>query len=252
MFPALIRALALAWLLAGPAVAGELSAAPPFFPRPFVAGEAALAGPVAARGALVWLHGSYDPNNEARPDDPIWLGAVRARGYDLWHFNRPLRPDPLAVGGTGLIEGLTALRAAGYRRVVVAGFSRGAFIALSALARPDLADAVLAVSPAAHGRRVERHAEALAAFAVLMQAGRTARLGLVALRDDPWDPDPAQRAEMARASAPGRDGRLLLVDRPAGIADHMGSFSPEFAARFGACLAAFADGAAGGDACAGR
>lgn len=210
------------------------------------------AGPVMARGAVVWLHGSYDPTSEARPDDPAWLSAVRARGYDMWHFNRPRRPDPLTEGGAGLVDGLAALRRAGYRRVVVAGFSRGAFIALSALARPDLADAVLAISPAAHGRRVERRGEALAAFEALLQAGQATRFGLVMLRDDAWDPGPAQRAEMARVSAPARAGMLLLVDRPEGVADHMGSFSPEFAARFGACLAAFADGASGGEACAGR
>ena len=134
MFPALIGALSLLWLLVLPAAAAELSAAPPFFSHPFVAGGAKLAGPVAARGAVVWLHGSYNPASEARPDDPAWLDAVRERGYDLWHFNRPLRPDPLAAGAAGLIEGLTALRRAGYRWVVVAGFSRGAFIALSALA----------------------------------------------------------------------------------------------------------------------
>ena len=111
---------------------------------------------------------------------------------------------------------------------------------------------VLAVSPAAHGRRVERRAEALAAFAERMTAAQVVRLGLVMLRDDAWDPGPAQRAAMAQGSAAGRAGLLLLVDRPEGVADHMGSFSPEFAARFGDCLAAFADAAAGGDACAGR
>ena len=252
MFPALIGALLLLWLLALPAAAAELSATPPFFSHPFVAGDAKLAGPVAARGAVVWLHGSYDPASEARPADPAWLGAVRERGYDIWHFNRPFRPDPLTAGGAGLIEGLTALRRAGYRRVVVAGFSRGAFIALSALARPDLADAVLAISPAAHGRRAERRVEALAAFAALVQAGQATRFALVMLREDAWDPDPAQRAEMAKSSVPGRAGLMLLVDRPAGITDHMSSFSPAFAARFGACLAAFADGAAGAGACAGR
>ena len=249
MFPALIRVLAVAWLLALPVP--ELWAAE-MVAHPFVAGAATLDGPGAARGAVVWLHGSYDPASEARPDDPAWLGAVRGRGYDVWHYNRAVRPDPLADGAAGLIEGLTALRRAGYRRVVVAGFSRGAFIGLAALARPDLADAVLAVSPAAHGRRVERRGEALAAFAERMTAGLAVRLGLVILRDDAWDPGPAQRAAMAQGSAAGRAGLLLLVDRPEGLSDHMGSFTPEFAARFGACLAAFADAAAGGDACAGR
>jgi pimeloyl-ACP methyl ester carboxylesterase len=252
VLPALIRATVLLVPLALPAAAGQAPAAEPIDAAPFEIGEARPAGPGAARGALVWLHGAYDPRTEARPDDPDWLAPLHARGYDLWYFNRPYRPDPLAAAETRLIDGLGALRRAGYRRIVVAGFSRGAFIGLAALARPDLADAVIAVSPAAHGPRPERRPEALAAFAELFRAAEAVRIGLVFIRNDRLDPGPEERAATARASAAGRAGMLQLVDRPAGIEDHMGSFGPEFARRFGACLAEFADAAAGADACAGR
>jgi pimeloyl-ACP methyl ester carboxylesterase len=241
-----LRALILVLLLgAPPAWAGLPEDAAPLVPAGAVA-------PDVARGAVVWLHGSYDAASEARPADPDWLRPLLARGYELWHFDRPVRPDPLAEGGARLVQGVAALRAGGYRRVVVAGFSRGAFIGLAALARPALVDAVAAVSPAAHGLRVERRGEALAAFGALMDAGREVGLALVLLRDDRWDPMPEARAALARASVPGRAGLLLLLDRPEGLEGHMGSFEPEFAVRFAECLAAFLDGAAPASACAGR
>ena len=247
MFRALILAAVVwagpAW--AGPAWAGLTEDAAPLTP-------ASVTVPATARGAVVWLHGSYDAAREPRPDDPDWLAPLLARGYDLWHFDRAARPDPLAEGGARLLRGLAGLRAGGYRRIVVAGFSRGAFIGMAALARADLADAVIAMSPAAHGRRVERRGEALSAWAGLLQAAGPVRLAFAVLRDDPWDPGPEARAAAARESLPGRTGRLLLIDRPAGFSDHMESFTPEFAARFGLCLAAFADGDGAADGCDGR
>jgi len=242
MFRALILALLLA---ASPARADLPEDAAPLTPAGAIA-------PATARGALVWLHGSYDTATEARPADPDWLAPLRARGYDLWHFNRAARPDPLAAGGARLLAGLAGLRQGGYQRIVVAGFSRGAFIALAALSRPDLADAIAAISPAAHGRRPERRADALAAWAELLRAAQPTRFAFATLRDDPWDPGPDARAATARAAAPGLAGTLLLVDRPDGLDDHMGSFSPAFATRFGPCLAAFLDGAADATACHGR
>lgn len=241
------RSLALLPLLGGGCRApARLPGAPPLVPAP----DFAPAGPAGARGAAVWLHGSFDPRSEPPPPPPDWLAPLAGAGYDMWQFVRgQWRQDPLAEGGTRLRAGLAALRASGYRRVVVAGFSRGAFIGLDALTRPDLADAVAAVSPAAHGTRPERRAEALAEFAARMQAAGPVALALVLLAEDPFDPDPAARAALARASAPGRAGRLLLVDRPDSPRGHMGSFEPAFAARFAPCLGAFLDGRAGPGAC---
>lgn len=242
----MLRALILVFAVAAlPAWAGLPQDAAPLTP-------AGVVRPWEARGAVVWLHGAYDRAVEARPDDPLWLAPLLARGYDLWHFDRPTRPDPLAEGGDQLLRGIAALRAGGYRRVVVAGFSRGAFIGLTALGRPDLVAAVVAVSPAAHGRRPERRDAALAAFGARMDAAREVALALVVMRDDPWDPGPEARIAMARAAAPGRAGRLLLLDRPGGLAGHMASFEPGFGERFAACLAEFLDDAASALSCAGR
>ena len=213
-------------------VLAAIPPAPPFRPsRRFTP-----TGPQAAAGALVWLHHGYDPADWPQgPPEPPWVARLAADGYDIWRFDRTRGQDPLGAGGEALLGGLAALRAGGYRRRVVAGHSRGAFIALAALARPDLADAVAAIQPAAHGTAAAGHARALADFGACLQAARGVALALVLLRDDPYDPDPEARAAMARAAGL----TLLLIDRPDSPTGHMGGYEPGFDARFGACLAGF-------------
>ena len=162
-------ALALAAiLLAVPALA-EMPTAPPLAP------SAAFhpTGPEKAAGAVVWLHGGYDK------DDPAAAGTALGRqlaadGYDIWRFDRPDR-DPLGPGEEALAHGLTALKAAGYRRIIVAGQSRGAFIGLAALSMTGVVDAMAAISPAAHGTSPARRQQAMQDFRdLLVRATRCA------------------------------------------------------------------------------
>ena len=208
------------------------------------------AGPARARGAAVWLHGGYDsdefPNG---PPEPAWITRLAKLGYDIWRFDRVGR-DPLGPGGEALARGLEALRAGGYRRIVVAGHSRGAFIALSALAQTGMVDALAAISPAAHGTNPARRAQAMSDYRALLEAAKPMRFALVQLDDDPFDPDPDGRVAAARAAASRVGLTLMVIDRPAAPTGHMGSYEPAFDERFGACLAAFLDGTAGPDACA--
>ncbi len=235
----LIAALLLLAGCAGPA------ADPLFRPSSTYPGR----GPAQALGAVVWLHGGVSPGQFETPEypdgqpAPDWLGRFPALGWDVWRFNRVPGRDPLAEGEARLIARLADLHAAGYRRVIVAGFSRGAFIGMAALARPDLVEAVILLSPAAHGTRPERRAQALADYAARLDAARgPMRFALAQFNDDPFDLAPAERGKMARDAA-GRAGLTFLhIDRPALPTGHMGSFEPEFDTQFGAVLASFAVG----------
>ena len=122
----------------------------------------AFAGPVAAKGVLVWVPGTYGEDRTGPPDPPDFVGREAASGMDVWCFNRDRGSDPLDGGAKILAHEIQALRGQGYREVIVAGHSRGAWIALTALAHPGLADAVVAFSPAAHGTREGRKAQAMA------------------------------------------------------------------------------------------
>ena len=215
---------------------GPVLAADPGFVR---AVEFPHAGPGAARGALVWIHGTYGQHETGPPPPPDFVAREAASGLDVWCFNRDRRDDPLPRGAELLVRGIEALRASGYRQVIVSGHSRGAWIALTALARPGLADAVVAFSPAAHGTREARRAAALADWAALWAAAvdGAARVVLVQLAGDPWDPDPARRLATARARLGGNVMAVFLPETPRG---HGGVYEPGFDEAFGAAIAAFA------------
>src|ERR1700722_11454332 len=165
MFRIILLIAALSLMAAAP-----LPDAPPLHPSPAFTPT----GPGQARGVLVWLHGSYDPDAQPSPPaEPAWVTRLARRGYDIWRYDRMPGQDPLGPGGDALLRGLAGLRKGGYRRIVVAGGSRGAggaagrggagrarggggggvggggggavfpgggFIALSVLAHPELVD----------------------------------------------------------------------------------------------------------------
>jgi pimeloyl-ACP methyl ester carboxylesterase len=202
----------------------------------------ALRGGAEAAGALVWIHPfTRDPQ---APEAPAWSRRLTEQGWDLWRFDRVGGPDPLAAGAERLAAGTAALRARGYRRIVLLGESRGAFIALVALRHPGLADGVVLAAPAAHGRSAERRPQALADFAAALDAASPdapARLALFLFADDPWDPDPPRRAALFRATAERLGRPALVVEHPPAPAGHGGVQEPDFDTVFGACLVDFLD-----------
>lgn len=198
--------------------------------------------PHRAAGAMLWLHPHYTEG--APPDPPPFASRMTGNGWDLWRLDRIGTRDPLEEGAADLAAATASLRDRGYRAICVVGESRGAFIALTALRRPGLADSLCAIAPAAHGRRPERRAEALGAYraalgSVAPDAVRRAALAL--FHDDPWDPDPGARAALFRDAMCARRIPALLIDRPAAPTGHGGGQDPDFDARFGARLAAFLD-----------
>jgi pimeloyl-ACP methyl ester carboxylesterase len=242
----MLRLIALLLALLSAPLAAPLAAEPArlFHPSPAFN----QAGPALARGVVVWLHGSYDVDQfPTSPPAQPWLGRMAALGYDIWRFDRVPGQDKLDQGEADLLHGLRMLRHDGYRRIVVAGHSRGAFIGLAALAHPELADAVAAISPAAHGTNPARRPAAIDAFAKLLAAvpheqRHPARFAFVTLRDDPLEPGAEQRIALVRKAAARTGLKLLLIDRPTDPVGHMGGYDPAFDARFGACLTAFLDG----------
>lgn len=228
-------------LLAFPGwAAPSLPAAPPLLPSPALT----PAGPAAARGALVWLHGSYDTDtNPTPPKEPDWVGRMARRGWDIWRFDRTPGRDPLAAGGENLIIGLRALRAGRYERIIVAGHSRGAWISFRVLHEPGLADGVAVFSAAAYGSREARRAQAMADWTAMIAAAVPAatKLALVQFADDPLDLDAAQRRQMVQEMC-ARDGfSCFSLFQPPEPSGHDGVYEQKFDEIFGAQLAAFLD-----------
>lgn len=231
----MLRLICLLLVLAAPAFGADSPFTPNhLFPR---------SGPAAAQGALVWVPGTYGKGEPDPPAPPDLVGRLAARGLDVFQFDRKRHDDPLDGGGAILARGLAALRADGYRRIVVAGHSRGAWIALTMLARPGLADAIVAVSVAAHGTQPERQPRARADWEALWAAATPGptQVVLVQLGDDPYDPDPRWRLDVAQAAAARAGLHLMPVFQPPMPRGHIGVYEPVFDEALGAAIADFAD-----------
>ncbi len=205
-------------------------------------------GPRAARGVYVWAHGRAPNGQDSRGSQPQpHVRPFNNAGYDVVRFDRDPATDETEAGAAWLHRVLTELRARGYRRIVVGGQSRGAWNALQALDQPGLADAVIAIAPAAHGPTGSpAHAWALDDLRRIVAAAQSpgTRVAVANFAEDPFDPDPDQRAAIFRALASPRVGALLLLDRPRELSGHGAGADWRFTQRYGTCLLDFAEGRA--------
>ncbi len=203
-------------------------------------------GPRAARGAYLWAHGRAAGGQDSRGGQPQpHVRVFNNAGYDVLRFDRAPATDETDAAAAWMRAALSELRAQGYARVVVGGQSRGAWNALQALEQPGLADAVVAVAPAAHGAKGSAAwAWALDDLRQVVGAARSpqARVAVANFAGDEFDPDPDGRARIFRGLAAPRVGALLFLDRPEGIEGHGAGADARFTQRYGACLLEFAEG----------
>jgi pimeloyl-ACP methyl ester carboxylesterase len=202
---------------------------------------ASLLGGGRAQGAVIWSHGRSLREECDLAPTPDYIGAFRSAGWDTFRLNRPSIIDTLQDSADALAGAAETLKHRGYRRVVLAGQSFGAFISLIAAGRSDAVDAVIATSPAAYGSAqsnpfgFELNATRLYD---LLAAVRRARVALFFFEGDIFDP--GGRGPIADQILDARGLAHLVVDRPAGLPTHWAAAGAPFAARFGPCLAAFA------------
>lgn len=202
-------------------------------------------GPDRARGVYLWAHGRSPGGADSRGSQPQpHVRAFNNAGYDVIRLDRDPATDETEAGAAWMRQALADLRRNGYQRVVVGGQSRGAWNALQALAAPGLADAVIAIAPAAHGPRGSpAHEWALDDLRRIVHAARSphTRVAVANFEGDEFDPDPAARAAILGA-LDARTAGLLLLDRPPGIRGHGGGSEWRFTVRYAECLLDFAEG----------
>ena len=198
-------------------------------------------GPAAAAGVYLWAHGS-DGRGE---QPPAHVRAFNNAGFDIVRFDR----DPVAdrdrdrVAGW-MADGLTLLRGQGYKRVVAGGHSRGAWNALMMLRHPSLADAIIAIAPAAHGEGGSTNLTAqhddLRQIMTDVQA-TTVRVAFVQFAGDAFAADMPGRRLLIERLRP-QVVSVLVIDQPGGLTGHYAGNSTAFAERYGPCLLQFALG----------
>jgi hypothetical protein len=221
---------------------------PPSVPGPLITGSGYAFvpdprflwhGPQAARGLYVWGHGKSPVGQDLSEDQPqSYVRAFNNAGFDVVRFARnPLADDADDAAGW-LRQALPALRARGWRMLVVGGQSRGAWNSLQMLDTPGLADAVIAVSPASF---TTMSVQAAALYSILHAANAPGtRVAVAQFQGDAYVPTGIdERIASLRDGLTGRVGALLLIDQPKGLSGHSAGNTYEFARRFGACLLRF-------------
>jgi pimeloyl-ACP methyl ester carboxylesterase len=141
------------------------------------------------------------------------MRALGNAGWDIYRADRAPLDDTNGWGSAAITLGIEKLRALGYDKIILAGQSAGAWIALTAMDRISGLHAVVALAPATHGNSVvhtTQRARALKEFDELLARRQSiATRVVIALFDgDEYDPDPAERMRIARGAP--RPGHPLL------------------------------------------
>jgi len=201
-----------------------------------------LLGPEHAMGVLVWSHGRSITVEDSESATPPFLRVLRDGGWDVLRFDRLRDGDTLTDSARRLIDYVAQLKHKGYRRIVLAGQSFGAFLALMAADASDDIDAIVATAPAAFGSFDEFYGSwrlnAIRLYPLLEQV-RRARVMLFYFHGD--DFDPGGRGERSRAILSEHGLGYAVVDQPAFLVGHWASSTGLFLRRFGDCIHDFVD-----------
>ena len=201
-----------------------------------------LLGPEHASGVIVWNHGRSMTAEDSESPTPPFLRILRDGGWDVLRFDRPRDGDTLTDSTQHLVDHVARLKHNGYRRIVLAGQSFGAFLALMAADASDDVDAVVATAPAAFGSFDEFYSSwrlnAIRLYPLLEQVQR-ARVMLFYFHGD--DFDPGGRGERSRAILSEHGLGFAVVDQPAFLVGHWASSTGLFLRRFGGCVHDFVD-----------
>lgn len=216
-------------------------------------------GPERAKGVVVWSHGYGGQGVEQRKAPPPGvMSRFNMAGWDVLRFDRdPWYDADIPSVETQLADSLDKVRAAGYRRIVLAGQSRGAWQSLDLMRRGRSMDGlvgILAFSPAKNGTEGSRPmlTQPDEWRRVIDRMDPAAYRVAVAFFDhDDYNPAAADEAETARRilSAHGIDNLVLLERDPeilklpnGRLSGHGAASHPRFTAVYADCLVRFIDG----------
>jgi pimeloyl-ACP methyl ester carboxylesterase len=221
---------------------GLLASAPAFAIGLDPAFDTPALGPTQAKGAIVWSHGRSINAEDSESPTPAYLTALREDGWDVMRFDRLSHGDTLTDSTKRLVDHTATLKKNGYKQVVLAGQSFGAFLSLMAADSSADVDAVIATAPAAYGSFDDFYdswkLNASKLYPLLEQVKR-ARVMVFYFHGD--DFDPGGRGDHSRTILSKRGVGYSVVDQPAFLTGHWASSTGLFLRRYGNCIRDFAN-----------
>lgn len=198
-----------------------------------------MRGPQLANGLIVWSHGYMAGKNSTESAPQAWTGRFMRLGYDLYRFDREWIAD-WASDATSLAEAVRKAKAMGYRRVLLAGQSAGAWASLAALQRGAPADGTIAIAAAHHGTidKMRDLTRARSEWQHMLEGiTRGPRVVVVNFAGDNYDVGGRMGDARSIFAKTGVDA--LVIEDPAGFKGHGAGSDFAFARKFGPCFQAF-------------
>ncbi len=215
------------------------SAAPPLLPligrlraEPYWENK----GPQAAAGLIVWSHGYMGGKDATASAPQPQVGNFTAAGYDLYRFDREwIRDWP--GDATQLVEAVRKAKSMGYRRVVLAGQSAGAWVSMAAALRGAPVDGVISVSAAHHGEVKDMRDVSVARSEwqqIVKGIKPGPRLVVVNFVNDTYDV--GGRMDDASAAFAASGVEAIVISNPPGFSGHGAGNENAFGRKYGACI----------------
>ena len=198
-------------------------------------------GPQTAAGLIVWSHGYMEGNDATASAPQGQVAHFTTAGYDLYRFDRQwIRDWP--GDATALVEAVQQARSMGYRRVILAGQSAGAWVSLAATMRGAPVDGVISVSAAHHGevkdmRDISRARSEWQQVVKAIKPGP--RLVVVNFVDDSYDV--GGRMDDAKAAFAASGVAAVVISNPEGFKGHSAGGNNAFPRKYGACIYGFVE-----------
>jgi pimeloyl-ACP methyl ester carboxylesterase len=209
-------------------------------------------GPAEAKGVIYFVNG-LDSDNRTRDDYlatyPYVYGLNTHSGWDVIaaKFPNSERYSLNSIPGSAmyLMQRVDELHAQGYKRVIVAGQSWGAWITVAAAKQNGAEkhiDALLLTAPANYGTRTW-HGRPNDYFVLnkteYEQNIKTIRVPTAAIffKDDEFDP--GGRGPVTRDTFAANHVAAMVIDQPPGFTGHGGGWMPQFDYIYGGCIDAF-------------
>jgi predicted esterase len=196
-------------------------------------------GPQTAPGVIVWSHGYFRGIDATQGQPHGYVSRFLAAGWDVYRYNREW-VNELYADIQGMIESVAAAKAAGYKKVVLAGQSQGAWISMEALAKGIQADGVIATAMARHG--APPSSAARSDFRQLMRDIRSrgaTSIPVVLTLFDRDDYDPGGRFVDVKDILADSAVPLYFIGHPPDLPGHGAGSNSKFNERFGPCIFRF-------------
>ncbi|MBI2236467.1 MAG: alpha/beta hydrolase [Magnetospirillum sp.] len=203
--------------------------------------DAALAGPEKAKGVVVYSHGTGTDESYHHPPPP-WLRLLQRDGWDMVSFKRKLAYDRVWEAEEALAGEVANLKQRGYRHIVLAGQSRGAWLSLVMAARSRDVFAAIATAPGGYGDSFAGTAQSAGELSGRLKDVKNARVMIFLFEGDRREQQIwGGRGRMFEDALSNATGAHLVVDRPAEFIGHTAAGSGRFARAYGECIRNFID-----------